>query len=82
MYSLPSRSRNLLPLASFHEDRPGIVSAVVAGDTERNALEILLVSFGGLRRAPLEGGEFFLQIGIHRIAPGKLRPALIGQAGH
>jgi len=33
------------------------------------------VRFGGLGRSPLEGGEFFLQIGIHRIAPGKLRPA-------
>ncbi len=59
----------------FHEDRPGIIGAIVAGDAERNTFEILLVGFGGLGRAPLESGEFFLQIGIHRIAPGKLRPA-------
>ena len=44
----------------FHKDRPGIVGAIVAGDAERNALEIFLVRFGGLRRAPLESGEFFL----------------------
>ena len=59
----------------LYEDWPGIVGAIVAGDTERNAFEIFLVGFGGLGRSPLEGGEFFLQIGIHRIAPGKLRPA-------
>ena len=59
----------------FHEDRPGIVGAIVAGYAERNAFEILLVGFGGFGRAPLESGEFFLQIGIHRIAPGRLRPA-------
>jgi hypothetical protein len=58
----------------FHEDRPGIVSAIVAGYAERNAFEILLVGFGGLGRAPLESGEFFLQIGVHRIAPGMLKP--------
>ena len=61
-------------LAFFHKDRIGIVSAVVAGDAQRNALEVLLVRFGGLRRAPLEGVEFFLQIGVHRWSPGKLRP--------
>ena len=59
----------------LYEDWPGIVSAIVAGDAEWNAFEIFLVRFGGLGRSPLEGGEFFLQIGIHRIAPGKLRPA-------
>ena len=53
----------------FHEDRPGIVSAIIAGDAERNAFEIFLMGFGGFGRAPLESGEFFLQIGIHRIAP-------------
>src|SRR5258708_14523434 len=56
-----------LAAAGFlHENRPGIVSAVVAGDTERDAFEILLVRFSGLGRAALEGCEFFLQVGLHR----------------
>ena len=50
----------------FHKDRPRIVGAIVAGYAEGNAFEILLVGFGGFGRAPLESGEFFLQIGIHR----------------
>src|ERR1700675_3434784 len=58
----------------FHKDRPRVVGAIIAGYTEGYAFEILLVGFGGFRRAPLEGGEFLLQIGIHRIAPGRLRP--------
>jgi hypothetical protein len=33
------------------------------------------MGFGGFGRAPLESGEFLLQIGIHRIAPGMLKPA-------
>ena len=65
----------LAPAGLFHKDGPGIISAIVAGYAERNALEILLMGFGGFGRAPLESGEFFLQVGIHRIAPGILRPA-------
>jgi hypothetical protein len=64
----------LAPAGLLHENRPGIVGAIVAGYTERNAFEILFVGLGGFGRAPLESGEFFLQIGIDRITPGKLRP--------
>ncbi len=55
----------------FHEDGPRIVVAIVAGHTERNAFEILLVRLGGFGSAALEGCEFFLQFGIHQVAPGK-----------
>ncbi len=54
----------------FHKDRPRVIGAIVARYAERNTLEIFLVGFGGLGRSPLESGEFFLQIGVHRIAPG------------
>jgi hypothetical protein len=50
----------------FHENRPRIISAIVAGHSQRNAFEIFLVGFGGFRRAPLECRELFLQIGVHR----------------
>src|SRR6202035_2720558 len=72
---VPIEIAELAAAGLFYEDGPGIIGAIVAGDAEGNAFEILLVSFSGFGRAPLEGGEFFLQIGIHRIAPGKLRPA-------
>ena len=51
----------------FHEDGPGIVVAIVAGHAERNALEILLVRFGGLGGAALVSGELFLQVGVHQM---------------
>jgi hypothetical protein len=44
--------------------------SIVAGHAERDALQIFLVGLGGLGRAALKRAEFFLQIGIHRIAPG------------
>ena len=66
----------------FHEDRPGIVMAIIAGHAERNAFEIFLVGFGGFRRAALERVEFLLQFGIHRIAPGWLRPTSLVSRGH
>ena len=50
----------------FYENRPGIISAIVAGHTQRNAFEIFLVGFGGFGRAALESRELFLQIGVHR----------------
>ena len=51
--------------AFFYEDRIGIVGAVVAGDAERDALQVFLVGFGGFGRATLEGFELLLQIGVH-----------------
>ena len=58
----------LAALSFFHKNRVGIVSAVVAGDAQRNTFEVLLVSGGGLRRATLEGFELFLQCGVHRVS--------------
>src|ERR1700730_9944250 len=66
----------------FYKDRPRVVGAIIAGYTEGYAFEVLLVGFGGFRRAPLEGGEFLLQIGIHRIAPGRLRPTAFPVDSH
>ena len=42
----------------LYKNRPGIVGAVVAGDTQGNTLEIFLVGFGGFGRSPLKTGEF------------------------
>ncbi len=50
----------------FHKNRVGIVSAIVAGDSQGNAFEVFLVSDGGFRRATLESFELFLQCGVHR----------------
>ena len=61
----------------LHEDGIGIVGAIVTGYAQRNTFEILLVGFGGLGSAPLEGCEFFLQVGVHR----GLRKCS-GQCGH
>ena len=55
----------LAALPLFHKDWIGIVGPVVAGHTQRNAFEVLLVSGGGFRRATLEGFELFLQFGVH-----------------
>ena len=38
----------------FYKDGPGLVVAIVAGNAERDALEIFLVRFGGFGRAALE----------------------------
>src|ERR1700674_300765 len=51
--------------AFLHEDRVGIVGAVVTGNAEWNTLEVLLVGCGGFGGATLEGIELFLQCGIH-----------------
>ncbi len=62
------------PLAFFDEDRIRIVRPVVTGNAQRNAFQVALVGFGGLRRAALEGIELPLQICVHRISPEILKP--------
>jgi len=44
----------------FHKYRIRIVSAVIAGDAQRNALQVFLVRLCRLRRAPHISVEFFL----------------------
>ena len=67
----------------FYKDWPGIISAIIAGYSQWNALEILLVGFGGFWRSPLESGEFFLQIGVHRgLRDNSGRLISLGSAGH
>ena len=61
-------------LAFRHKNRIRIVGAIVAGHAQRNALQILLMRFGGLRRTALESFELFLQCGVHRESPEMLRP--------
>src|ERR1700733_1126087 len=51
--------------AFLHEDRMRIVGAIVAGYTQRDALQVFLVRFGGLGGAMLEGFELLLQFGVH-----------------
>ena len=58
----------------FHEDRPGIVGAIVAGDAQGKSLQVALMGLGGFRRAALESFELLLQFGVHRESPGMLRP--------
>src|SRR5580692_4221874 len=48
------------PLAVFHEDRIWLVMAIVAGDSEGDALQGPFVSFRGLGRSLLVGGDFLL----------------------
>ena len=56
------------PTASsfFHKNRIGIVGAIVARHSQRNTLEVLLVSFSRFRGATLEDFELFLQCRIHQ----------------
>src|SRR4029077_7864889 len=61
-------------LAFLHEDRIGIVGAIVARDAQGKSLQVSLVGFGGFRRAALESFELLLQFGVHRESPGMLRP--------
>ncbi len=61
-------------LAFLHEDRIGIVGAIVAGDTQGKSLQVALMGLGGFRRAALESFELLLQFGVHRESPGMLRP--------
>ena len=58
----------------FYKDRIGVVSAIVAGDAQRETLEVLFMGFGGFRRAALESFELLLEFGVHRESPMMLRP--------
>src|SRR5581483_2759191 len=53
----------------FDEDRPRIISAVVAGYAKRNAFQVFLVRLRGLWGPALKGRKLFLQIGVHRGSP-------------
>src|ERR1700730_16742175 len=57
-----------------HKDRIRIVGAIIAGHTERQTLQVLLMRFGGLRSAALECLELSFQCGVHRYSPVRLRP--------
>ncbi len=56
-------------LALFDEDGIGIVGAIVAGHTQRDAFQVALVGLGGLGRAALEGFELAFEICVHRDSP-------------
>src|SRR5436309_2529959 len=61
-------------LTFLDENGVGIISAIVAGNAQRQPFQVALVSFGGFRRAALESFELLLQFGIHQGSPGILRP--------
>src|SRR5579862_3629502 len=65
-----------LAAGSFrNKDGIGLVSTIVAGHAKRQALQVLLMRFGGLRSTSLERVELFLQCGVHRDVSRKLRPS-------
>ena len=57
---------NLAPRRLRHKQRIRIVGAIVAGHAQGQALQVLLMRFGGLRRAALVCLQLFLQCGVHR----------------
>ena len=56
----------VVSLRLFHKDRIRIVRAIIAGNSQRNALQIFLMRLRRLGRAAHKCIEFFLQRGIHR----------------
>ena len=56
-------------LAFLHKDWVRIVSAVVAGDAERNPFQILLVRLRRFGRAALKGVQLVLQVSVHHGSP-------------
>ena len=55
-------------LRILDKDRIRIISPVIAGNTQRQTLQVFLMRLGGLRGTTLERVELFLQCGVHRVS--------------
>src|ERR1035438_2260943 len=64
----------LTPRSFRDKNRIRIVSAIITSHAQGQTLQILLMRFGGFRSTALESIELFLQCGVHRSSPIRLRP--------